>query len=496
MRFSLATRISAAVVGVVLLALATSLAAFYATWKIQRLLSITVHENLPSVRAAEELEIALLEQRGRVGSFILDEGNREWLEQLPELEQRFYRWLEEARNTATTSKEHRILDQLEVVYDKYDAERAHVIALFDAGDEAQARHALLNDVYELYQQAYDLCEAFIDANFRYVSRSIESATRQMHRSAIVSSVAIALTLALGVALLWLFFAGVLFPLRRMIADAQGFAGRSPGVSDGSSGDELHAIGAYLRLLMSDMAETRTSLEDSRARLSTAEKLASVGRLATSIAHEIRNPLTAVKMWLFSIRSGVAGDSGMERKLDIVSEEINRLEEIIHDFLDFSRPAPLKLERHDLRGVVRRTLDLLACRIEDRGIQLNCRLPEEPVPAVADGSQLQQVLINLVNNAIDASADGGEIYVDLGADRDADGRAIHILRVRDTGGGMPDDIRDRIFDPFFTTKEGGTGLGLSIAAQIIARHQGRLVLESTSECGTTFSVCIPAAEEER
>ena len=494
MRLSLATRVTAAVVGVVLFALATSLAAFYATWKIRGLLSITVYENLPSVRAAEELEIALLEQRGRVGSYILDKGNREWLEQLPELEERFHYWLGEARATANTSKEHRTLDQLEGVYRMYDAERAHVIALYDAGDEAQARQALLHEVYELYQQAYDLCEAFIDANFRYVTRSVESATRQMRRSAILSSSAIALTLALGIALLWLFFAGVLFPLRRMIADAQGFAGGA-GASENGSGDELHAIGVYLRMLMSDMAKTRTSLEDSRARLSAAEKLASVGRLATSIAHEIRNPLTAVKMWLFSIRSGVSGDVDVERKLDIVSEEINRLEEIVHDFLDFSRPAPLKLERHDLGGIIHRTLDLLACRFEDRGLPLHCRLPDKPVSVTVDGAQLQQVLINLVNNAIDASADGGEIHVELGADRDAEGRAIGVVRVRDTGAGIPDDVRDRIFDPFFTTKEDGTGLGLSIAAQIMARHQGRLLLESTSDSGTTFSICVPAVEEQ-
>jgi signal transduction histidine kinase len=492
MRFSLATRISAAVIGVVALALATSFVAFYTTWKINRLLSTTVNENLPSVRAAEELEIALLEQRGRVGSYILDEGNREWLEELPELEQEFHDWIEAARATANTTKEERILNKLEKVYGQYRAQRARVIALYDAGDASQARQVLLNDVYELYQAAYELCEAFIDANFQYVSKSTASATYQMHRAAWLTGLAIAITVALGLLLLWLFFAGVLFPLRRMIADAKTFAGERPS----SGGDELHAVGDYLRTLMSDVAATRSSLEENRAKLSSAEKLASVGRLAAGVAHEIRNPLTAIKMWLFSIRGGVVGDPELDRKLGIVSEEINRLEHIVHDFLEFSRPAPLKLARHDLGSIVGTTLDLLCCRFEDAGIRLSKHRTQEPVLVMADPEQLRQVLINLVNNAIEATPPGGEIGIEIGIESLDQSQPMGVVRIRDTGAGMPEDVRDQIFDPFFTTKEGGTGLGLSIAAQVMARHQGRLLLESTSDGGTTFSIWVPLVEERR
>lgn len=252
---------------------------------------------------------------------------------------------------------------------------------------------------------------------------------------------------------------------------------------------MHEVGKHLQLLMSDVAETRSSLEENRLRLSIAEKLAAVGRLAASVAHETRNPLTAVKMWLFSIRGGVASDPERDRKFGIVSEEIGRLESIIGDFLEFSRPTPLMLEPCDLRDVVRRTTDLLACRCQEKGIRLACTMPEHPPPVVVDAGQLRQVLTNLLNNSLEAVSHGA-IEVSGQASNDGEGRGMAVVRVADTGGGMPHDVREKIFDPFFTTKDGGTGLGLSIAAQIIARHSGRLVLESSTEQGTVFAVWLP------
>ncbi len=491
MRFTLATRISTAVVGVVALALMTSGVALYSSRNINDLLTTTIHKNLPSVRAAEELEIALLEQRGMVGSYILDGGNREWLEGLPERELSFRHWLDQARATAHTPSEHAILDDLMEVYLRYDAKRDRVIELYEAGETSQAREILLGDVYALYHRAYELCEAFIRANIDSVDQSVASATRQTRDAALLTVLAVVVTTALGLFLLWLFFVGVLLPLRRMIAEAKEYAGDRAG----SNGDELRAMGDYLKLLMSDMAVTRSSLEASEARLSSAEKLASVGKLAAGVAHEIRNPLTAIKMWLYSIRGSVASDAELDRKLAIVSEEITRLENIVHDFLEFSRPAPLKLVRHDLRSIVGTTLDLLRCRFEEAGIQLIWALPPEPVWVSADSEQLRQVLINLANNAIDATPAGGEVRVEVGMESAGQIGPMGIVRMRDTGGGMPDDVREQIFDPFFTTKEGGTGLGLSIAAQIVARHQGRLLLESTSDRGTTLSISIPLAEQD-
>ena len=128
--------------------------------------------------------------------------------------------------------------------------------------------------------------------------------------------------------------------------------------------------------------------------------------------------------------------------------------------------------------------------EQEGVQSQGRLP----PAMADGEQIRQVLINLITNAAESMIVGGEVHLMLSADRDETGTGMVVVRVRDVGQGMPSEVQARIYEPFFTTKDGGTGLGLCIAAQIMARHGGRLALESSSAAGSCFAIWIPTADE--
>ena len=305
----------------------------------------------------------------------------------------------------------------------------------------------------------------------------------------------AVTIGLGGILLWMFFQGVLLPLRGMVADARLFHGDRAGLAERSPEDETRAVGQYLRSLMSDVADTRSRLEQSQQRLLSAEKLASVGKLAASVAHEIRNPLTAVKMWLFSIRESVRGNPDLDRKVGIVSEEITRLESIVRNFLEFSRPPALHRQAQSIVPVIDQTLELLGPRLQEGQIQVvRVPAPRPALPPVwADAERLKQVLINLVANAAEAMAGGGELRISTAVERDPDGRAMVVVRIQDTGPGMPPDVQDRVFEPFFTTKEQGTGLGLCIAAQIMARHDGLLVLERTNDQGTVFAVWTPVAQ---
>ena len=117
------------------------------------------------------------------------------------------------------------------------------------------------------------------------------------------------------------------------------------------------------------------------------------------------------------------------------------------------------------------------------------------PVMADADQLKQVLINVLDNAVEATNEDGEIQITIDTGCEPDDRSMVVVRVQDTGRGMPQDVRERIFEPFYTTKDDGTGLGLCIAAQIMARHGGRLVLESSTRRGTTFAVWIPIARKE-
>jgi len=494
MRLTVGAKFSVLIVGVIGLAFASTLGALLSAWRFRDAMRGIARENLPSVRAAEELEIALVEQLGKVASYILDGGNREWLERLRRPKAEMEHWLAQARATAHTSQERAILDDLESVYRKCDAQRDEVIALFDAGHKERAKLLLMTEMRNLQDRAYALCEDFIDANQRYVDTAVTSGERQVARWSLVVTVLLGLTLALGAALLWLFFQGVLLPLRRMAADPAGFASTSGGGASGVP-DDLRAVGLYLQALMSDVADARTALATTRTRLRTAEKLASVGKLAASVAHEIRNPLTSIKMWLYSVEKSVGADAGVRRKLHLIAEEIARLESVVRSFLEFSRPPALNLQPHSVSSLIDKALELTSARMDERMTRI-VREDGAGLPRVAaDADQLKQVLINLVQNASEATAQGGTIWISSSAETDADGRRMVVVRVRDDGPGMAEEVRQRLFEPFFTTKDEGVGLGLCIAARIMAGHRGRLALESSSSRGTSFAVWIPQSEDQ-
>jgi signal transduction histidine kinase len=177
----------------------------------------------------------------------------------------------------------------------------------------------------------------------------------------------------------------------------------------------------------------------------------------------------------------------------MSDEITRLDGMVRDFLEFSRPRALNIEPIQISMILDETLELVGRRYEESQINMVRKYSADMPPIMGDWKQLKQIFINLMNNAAEAMPDGGEMRVLASYVHDMDARPMVLVRVQDTGSGMPEDVQQRIFEPFFTTKESGTGLGLCIAAGIMSRHGGRLVLESSNDRGTTFAVWIPAMD---
>ena len=495
MRLRLATKFSATILGVLALSISSSVLALYAAWRIQYRMEEAHKETLPSVRA-EDIEIILLERNTLVTSYLLDQGNPVWRNRLRQLQRQFQDWITKVRSSASVPEEEAALvRRLEKTWADLDARQQEAIKLHNQGNADKAKSLLLTEVNgRLSKEAYDLCDRIITVNDRYISEIVARADRRICVTTWMVGISVALTLGLSGMLIWLFFYRVIFPLRGMMADAQLFRFDRRDGGPRPDEDELRTMGNHLRDLMSDMTDTRSRLERSRLRLLTAEKLASVGRLAATVAHEIRNPLTAIKMWLFSIQEAAEGNADLCRKLGIISEEITRLESIIRKFLEFSRPVELKCQPQKVGLVIGQTLGLLEPRLKEGKIRVTCE-PTGGLPAIlADADKLKQVLINLLGNAADAMVQGGEIRLATTLEKDADGRRMVVVRICDTGPGIPQDVQSRIFEPFFTTKDTGTGLGLCIAAHIMARHGGSLVLESSTSSGTTFAVWMPIVPE--
>jgi signal transduction histidine kinase len=237
---------------------------------------------------------------------------------------------------------------------------------------------------------------------------------------------------------------------------------------------------------------RLQLVESRNLIARQDKLASLGVLAAGVAHEIRNPLTAIKARLFTQQKRLTQGSPAAADAEIIHSEIHRLERIVRGFLDFARPADPVPEQLSARGVLAEVRDLLSPDAHSRGAEILLEAGPDLL-LEADHSQLKQVLINLVRNGLEALGETGEIQLRVQrADRHprTSPAPAAIIEISDNGSGIPAEARSRLFDPFFTTKADGTGLGLAIAARIVEKHGGSIEYRANPGGGTIFSVVLP------
>ncbi|MGA2256742.1 MAG: ATP-binding protein [Thermoguttaceae bacterium] len=227
------------------------------------------------------------------------------------------------------------------------------------------------------------------------------------------------------------------------------------------------------------------LQEDRQRTLAMARLAAVGELAAGIVHELRNPLTSVKLIFQTAIPGEAGYSLDAKAYHIVEGEIGRLERTIQGLLDFARPPVLRRVRHDLRVTVRRAVNLIEGRANQQGISISTSLPDRPIFVNGDPEQLHQVLVNLLINGVEAVQHGGKLSV---AAKAADGTCS--IFVSDSGPGIREEILPKIFEPFVTSKERGTGLGLAVSLRIVAEHGGLLLATNRPEGGATFTLKLP------
>jgi len=255
--------------------------------------------------------------------------------------------------------------------------------------------------------------------------------------------------------------------------------------------------AALRLIhIVRIAPLKAELLQSHSMLEQKAKLASLGTLAAGVAHEVRNPLTAIKIRLHSLKRALSGNASAHDDLRIIHTEIKRLEEIVDDFLKFARPSAPRMQTFPAVVLFDQMIHLLGPQLETAGIQWKLEASPE-VCVRADRQQIEQVLINLIQNAAESTECGGAITLraeNRQAHSSSGTAAATVLDVADTGKGIPPEAAERLFDPFFSTKKNGTGLGLSIAARIVEAHGGLLQYRTALGQGTTFSVILPGAKE--
>lgn len=267
-------------------------------------------------------------------------------------------------------------------------------------------------------------------------------------------------------------------------------------------DEIGQLAAALNRMSSRLIEQQSRIEsESNARVATlqqlrhADRLKTVGRLAAGVAHEIGTPLNVVSGRAGLIRSGKLSPQELKESAEAIQAESNRIAGIVRQLLDFARHNPPKRASVDLRIVLERTVALLETLTEKNKVSIKHSFEgDPPFTAFVDEAQIQQVLTNLIVNAMQAMPNGGKIDIRL-ANLEVDAEAFVQIKIQDQGTGMEDATVNQIFEPFFTTKEvgQGTGLGLSIAHGMIEEHGGTIEVESEPGVGSTFRVLLPKSE---
>jgi two-component system NtrC family sensor kinase len=254
------------------------------------------------------------------------------------------------------------------------------------------------------------------------------------------------------------------------------------------------ITAWARTLEQRVDEKTRELKQAHQHMLHVEKMATIGKMAAVVAHEINNPLSGiltysrlVKRWIEKNTDASAKQEEMKGSLDLVASESKRCGELVRNLLSFSRVSPMNLAWCDLNQVIDRCVRLVQHKMDMGNIQLNLDLAADLPPVHCDPAQIEQVALAMVINAIDALPQGGNLWISTKVNPDS---AIELV-IRDDGVGIPAEHLPHIFEPFYTTKEaGGSGLGLAISQNIVERHGGHIDMSSAVGQGTTFEIVLP------
>jgi len=447
--YSISTRLIAFSIAIVGMASLVAWAAKTSWDQLEALHERIQEESVGSFRIADEFQASIY----RLNYTLLRFGTRETsaeLERFQRESKELQTWLDQQKELHTTPREQAVLDQINHAYNTYLVAAAKVIALAQQSDNQRPMFGALETVAEASQPLLELGSALVLANHEAHQIWREDFRRSVGQLQVVIFGSLFCLLALG--------AGTSFFVYRQL-----------------------------------VAPLRTQLAESRELVARQEKLASLGVLAAGVAHEIRNPLTAIKVRVFTLREELAGAALGDEDVEVIAGEISRLERIVQDFLHFARPTEPVLETLSASALISDVHELMQSEYAKGAIGLKLERTSRAYIR-ADAHQLKQALINLVRNAAESIPRAGTVTLRV---REGSGliqnkrQSCVFVEVEDTGAGIPPELQPRLFDPLFSTKESGTGLGLSIAARIIERHGGVIKFQTKPQQGTVFSIVLPA-----
>ncbi|MBU3914774.1 histidine kinase [bacterium] len=483
---SLRTQVYLIIASVVGIIIAGGIIIVFQSSQIELILSRIITKNLARYQIAESLESALINQKGYVTYYYLDK-DPDWLKQLGEYRQVFRERLKEMKvySESDESQMETIL-HIEKDFELFVGLQDQVINYYTKG-ETQAGLKLHKEVREYLFNILDACEALKKIQKQSINVAWVESQKKAHQLIGSVIVVVIIVMILLVVLMIILIGKILDPLHKLTLEA------TKDKTMKSPKDDLSLLGENVRGLIKEADLAHEKLKQNREILIQSEKLALVGKLAAGMAHSIRNPLTSVKMRLFSLGKTLSLNESQQDDFNVISEETKHLDIIVQNFLEFSRPPKLTMQPISLSTVVDQSLLLLRHRLKSYNTVVKLEREGSLPSVMGDAEQLKEVFVNLIVNACESMEKGGSIRIVEGRSNVQNARYAQV-QLEDSGPGISDSIIEKIFQPFFTTKDEGTGLGLSIAARIIEDHHGFLRVKSKSGLGTTFTLMLPVIGE--
>lgn len=258
----------------------------------------------------------------------------------------------------------------------------------------------------------------------------------------------------------------------------------------SSQDEIGNLARSFNDMSHELLQTRKRMEEANRRLIQAEKLASIGRLSATIAHEIRNPLTSVKLNIQKVLLSEDLNGTEKEHLDISQEGISQIEKFIKDLLSFTRVSELNVDRFSVEQIFEEAVKMMSDSLHQKKVILERDFQKDLAPVLVDGDKMRQVFLNVLRNAFEAVEEGGKISCSLSLVNEGEASKIKI-QISDNGTGIPQGDWENIFEPFYTTKPSGFGLGLANSRKIVEQHRGTIRVVKKKGKGTSFEILLPS-----
>lgn len=494
-------RVIAPIMAMSLLLLGVGVGTAWFVHRLQVEASALVDDSVSAIQVAQGLVIDSREIRSRLHDYI-DTEDPSHLEEVAELNTQLRESLEEAESQVRTEPERELVAKVREGVDAFMLRFEKVVEDVDPESESMAKAPLRvlieeNINYELIRPAHDYLE-FRREQIAASSKQNQAVADRVRLALILLGLCGSVAGLVGGYGIHRAISSTFVRLSVPVRDAAGKLNEVVGPLELSAGRDVQNVEeleSVMQNISQHVAHVVDELQRSQRDALRAEQLAAVGQLAAGLAHELRNPLMAMKLLVQSaVERGDAG-SLAGRNLRVLDEEIRRQEQAIQTFLDFARPPKLEPRSFDLKQVVEQTVALVTPRAARQGVQLHTSCHAESAVMEGDPGQIRQVLLNLLFNALDVLPGGGHVRVSI---HTASGGSLGAtesleIRVADNGPGLPESLGQRVFEPFVSTKETGMGLGLSICRRIVEAHDGEILARDLpGREGAEIVVKLPAS----